>query len=69
MEYKVVPLFRSASPDKELQTIINQNVIDGWEYKNHQYSDKLTPGKEGCFGIGATPDTVTHVGLVVFEKK
>ncbi len=69
MEYKVIPFSRSKTPSESLQSIIQQHATNGWEYVNHQYSDKLTPGKAGCFGIGSQPDFVVHVGMVVFEKK
>lgn len=69
MEYRVIPFPRSKTPADSLQSIISQNAINGWQYANHQYSDKLTPGKAGCFGIGSQPDFVVHVGMVVFVKE
>lgn len=69
MKYKVISFPRSKTPSESLQTIINEHTVNGWRYTNHQYSDKLTPGKAGCFGIGAQPDFVAHVGMVVFEKE
>ncbi|MBG6129409.1 hypothetical protein IWQ47_001288 [Aquimarina sp. EL_43] len=68
MEYKVVHFERSKDVSSELQNIINAQHSQGWEYINHQYSDKLTPGNDGCFGLGKTPDVVTHVGLIIFKK-
>jgi len=68
MQYKVVPFNRAKFPDQALQSIIEENAVDGWKYKNHEYSDKLFPGNNGCFGIGATPNSINHVGFVVFEK-
>lgn len=69
MEYKVISFPRSKTPAESLQVIIKEHAINGWQYSNHQYSDKLTPGKAGCFGIGSQPDFVVHVGMVVFVKK
>lgn len=69
MEYKVIPFPRSKTPSESLNTLIQEHAVNGWEYHNHQYSDKLTPGNSGCFGIGAQPDFVVHVGMVVFTKK
>ncbi|MDT7832033.1 hypothetical protein RQM59_06555 [Flavobacteriaceae bacterium S356] len=69
MKYKVVPFYRAKEVSKELQSIINTNAVDGFKYVNHQYSDKLKPGNIGCFGIGAKPDTIIHVGFVIFQKE
>jgi len=69
MAYKVVPFHLSKNVSSELQSIIDIESVNGYKYVNHQYSDKLKPGSAGCFGFGATPDTIIHVGFVVFEKK
>jgi len=69
MSYKVVPFNYTTSPSMELQSIIDAETVNGYEYVNHEYSDKLHPGSSGCFGIGATADTTVHIGLVVFKKK
>ena len=69
MGYKVIPLPNSKNPPESLKLIIQEHAVNGRAYFNHQYSDKQRPGKAGCFGIGSQPDFVTHVGLVVFEKK
>jgi hypothetical protein len=66
--YKVVPFNPSDNVPRSLQSIIDSESINGWEYVNHQYSDKLKPGSAGCFGIGATSDSTTHIGVVVFKK-
>ena len=68
MKYKIVPFRRVPNPAEDLNRIINENAVDGFEYVNHQYSDKLTPGSAGCFGFGAKPDTIVHVGFVIFGK-
>jgi len=67
--YKVVPFNPSDNVSQSLQSIIDSHSINGWEYVNHQYSDKLKPGSTGCFGLGATPDSIIHIGVVVFKKK
>lgn len=69
MAYKVVPFSQTDNVSSELQRIIDSEAVGGYKYINHQYSDKLRPGKDGCFGIGAEPTTTVHVGFVVFEKK
>jgi hypothetical protein len=68
MSFKVVPFRQTDNVPGDLQRIIDSESASGWKYVSHQYSDKLRPGTAGCFGIGATPDTTTHVGVVVFEK-
>lgn len=69
MAYKVVPFERNLNPSSELQRIIDAEAVGGYKYVNHEYSDKLKPGNIGCFGLGSTPDSVIHVGFVVFEKE
>lgn len=69
MAYKVVPFNRNDNPSSQLQRIIDSEAVGGYKYINHEYSDKLKPGDVGCFGLGATPDTVIHVGFVIFEKE
>lgn len=69
MPYKVVPFNRTGNEVSRLQEIIDTETRSGHKYVNHEYSDKLNPGSAGCFGIGAQPDTIIHVGFVVFETK
>ena len=69
MEYKVVPFNPTNNAvGQELQNIIDKETTNGYKYISHEYSDKLKPGSAGCFGIGASPDVVMHVGFVVFGK-
>lgn len=68
MSYKVVPFEMGPDVAGRLQSIIAQESANGHKYVNHEYSDKLHPGSAGCFGLGAKPDTVNHVGFVIFEK-
>jgi hypothetical protein len=68
MKYKVVPFNLTDNVSNTLQSIIDAESAGGFKYVNHQYSDKLYPGSAGCFGFGSKPDTVVHVGFVVFEK-
>ncbi|MEE9350420.1 MAG: hypothetical protein V3U80_10270 [Flavobacteriaceae bacterium] len=69
MAYKVVPFHDSSDAGSELQSIIDRETVGGYKYINHEYSDKLNPGTDGCFGMGAKPDTTQHIGFVVFENK
>ena len=68
MQYKVIPFPQSKNINQTLQTIIDTEASNGWVYVNHHYHDYLKPGTNGCFGIGAKPDTIWHVGNVVFQK-
>lgn len=68
MNYKVVPFPKSKNIDQALQSIIDHESSQGWEYANHKYEHYLMPGTNGCFGLGAKPDTIWHVGHVVFKK-
>lgn len=68
MQYKVVPFPSSKNINQTLQSIIDSEAVDGWNYVTHQYSHYLMPGSAGCFGIGARPDSIWHVGNVVFQK-
>lgn len=68
MQFKVVPFPHSKDINGTLQHIIDQESASGWKYVNHHHHHYLKPGTSGCFGIGAKPDTIWHVGNVVFEK-
>lgn len=68
MNYKVVPFPQTKAINNDLQSIIDIESDEGWEYINHKYEDYLEPGSSGCFGLGAKPDRVWHVGHVVFKK-
>ncbi len=69
MKYEVVRFNQSKDPQQDLQKIVDDATAKGWVYVNHQYSHYLKPGTSGCFGLGAKPDKVSHVGLVIFEVK
>lgn len=69
MQYKVINFGNSNNPSQALETALKQASESGWIYVNHQYSDKMAGGSAGCFGFGATPPTLTHVGFVIFKKE
>ena len=69
MQYKVIPFPPSKNINQELQSIVNAEAIDGWKYENHIYNNYIYPGTNGCFGFGAKPETMYHVGNVVFSKE
>lgn len=66
MSYKVIPLNPSNNVSVDLENIIETQSASGYKYVNHQYSEKVIPGKAGCFG--PKPATTVHVGFVIFEK-
>ncbi|MEX0997623.1 MAG: hypothetical protein WDZ45_11280 [Flavobacteriaceae bacterium] len=68
MEFKVVPFPKTKDINGDLQAIISAESSSGWEYVNHKYEHYLMPGTSGCFGFNAKPDTIWHVGHVVFKK-
>lgn len=68
MKYKVVQFPSNEDVVGQLQSIIDQETANGYNYISHEYSDKLRPGTSGCFGLGAKPDTVKHIGFIVFQK-
>lgn len=69
MQYKVVPFPQTKNINNDLQTIIDTQSADGWQYVNHKYEDYLRPGTDGCFGLGSRPNQIWHVGHVVFQKQ
>ena len=69
MNYKVVPFPQTRNINDELQSILDLEASEGWEYVNHKYEHYLKPGSAGCFGLGAKPDTIWHIGHVVFKKE
>jgi len=60
---------RTHNINQQLQSIIDTEAVNGWNYAGHNYGDYLQPGSSGCFGIGAKPDSIVHVGNVVFSKE
>jgi hypothetical protein len=68
MQYKVLNFPPSKDPQADLQRTINSEASTGWKYVCHQYNQYSTSGSEGCFGFGAKPGSIIHVGMIVFEK-
>ena len=69
MQYKVINFESCNFVAKELQKLLDKYEEQGYEYVNHEYTDKIIPGRKGFLGIGATKDIVEHVGFVVLRKK
>ncbi len=75
MEYKVLPfnasLKRNGSADdaaRQLQQLIDQQRIQGYEYVGLEEITTNVEGTNGCLGIGAKPGFVVSVSVAVFKK-
>jgi len=53
----------------DLEQLINEHAVDGWEFYNFYTSETLIAGSSGCFGIGAKPSYSVNIGFVVFKRK
>ena len=81
MQFKVIPFVAQISDTggarnvaSQLETLIANEALDGWEYVRLESIETYIEGKEGssgCFGFGATPATaprVTGYSVAVFRK-
>jgi len=75
MEFKVVPFTAQITRNdttttvaKQMQTIIDSNVSEGWEYLRMDSVQTSIAADSGCFGIGAKPGFVTTFNVLVFRK-
>lgn len=74
-QYEVVPFIArieskqgvNAAAD-QLKGLINEYAAKGWRYLQIESIEIHQAGSAGCFGIGATPGTVTRFDMAVFEK-
>ncbi len=76
MNTKVVPFNpvvkgkqTAAKVPAEMEQLINEHAVDGWEFYNFYTSETLIAGSAGCFGIGAKPSYSINVGFVVFKRQ
>lgn len=53
----------------DLEQLISEHAVDGWEFYNFYTSETLRAGSSGCFGIGAKPSYSVNIGFVVFKRK
>lgn len=75
MEYRVVPFSADVRSHQggsdaasDLQSLINSEASDGWEFVDFEQVQTYKAGSSGCFGIGATePETFT-VTMVIFRR-
>ena len=75
MDYKVKPFIAKISGSgnasdvaNQVQTFINQETADGWEFVSCGNIDTEIAGSSGCFGIGAKPSSSTSIMVLVFKK-
>lgn len=75
MEFKIVPFTaRISSGDttaavaSQMQSIINSNLSEGWEYMRMDSVQTNVAGTNGCFGLGAQPGFSTVFNVLVFKK-
>lgn len=75
MNYKVRPFIakvgsKGSSTDvaNQVESFINQETNDGWEFVSCGNIDTQIAGSGGCFGIGATPASTTSTMVLVFKK-
>jgi hypothetical protein len=58
----------SATAAGQLESLINSQAEEGWEYIRLEHVDTYVAGSSGCFGLGATPAQVKSVTMAVFRK-
>jgi hypothetical protein len=75
MEFKIVPFMaqlksggNSGTVASQMQSVIDTNVAQGWEYMQVDSVQTFVEGNKGCFGIGATPGVSTVFNVMVFKK-
>lgn len=75
MKTKVVPFNpvisgkqSSQKVSEDLETLIQEYELDGWNFYNFYTSETMISGSAGCFGLGAKPSYNVNVGFVVFTK-
>jgi hypothetical protein len=75
MDYKVVPFVAkitqqdtTATVAGQLQNLINEFSLQGWEYVRLENVETQVAADNGCFGLGAKPGFNTIFKMVVFKK-
>jgi hypothetical protein len=75
MKYKVVPFTASITSTSgaseaasQLQTLIDRNISEGWEYLRLEHVDTYVAGNNGCLGLGATPPRNISIAMAVFKQ-
>jgi hypothetical protein len=75
MQFKVVPFTAhmvrndtSSTVASQMQTIIDDYVLQGWEYIRMDSVQTFIAADEGCFGFGAKPGFYTTYNVLVFKN-
>lgn len=75
MHYKVIPFVANVGNQQgsmvasnQLEELINQMALDGWEYVGLESVETYIEGNNGCFGLGAVPGRVTSFSMLVFRR-
>lgn len=75
MEYRVIPFTAKIANNEgapaaasQLQTLIDTNAGEGWEYVRLERVETHIAGTEGCFGFGAVPPSNRSVSMAVFRR-
>lgn len=74
MEYKTVGFEPSATGGSSdtvataLETLIDSQVQNGWEFVALENHSTVVPGDAGCFGIGASAPYPKTFSIAVFRK-
>ena len=75
MNYKVKPFIAQVSSKgsttdvaNQVNSFIDQETSDGWEFVSCGNIDTQISGTNGCFGIGVTPGSLTSTMVLVFKK-
>ena len=76
MQYHVVPFTAritqkdtTAEVAKQLETLIQHYAAQGLEYVRLETVQTLVKGSNGCFGLGATPDSMSYFRMAVFVQR
>ncbi len=75
MKFKAVPFtakikrnHTSSTVAVQVQAIIDQYTVEGWEYLRMESVVTSVAGTDGCFGIGAEPRFTTSYQILIFRK-
>jgi hypothetical protein len=75
MNYKVKPFIVKVSNKgnaedaaSQVQSFIDHESKDGWEFVSCGNIDTEIAGTNGCFGFGAKPGSSTSIMMLVFKK-
>ena len=76
MQYKVVPFTAnvsrkesSATVAAQVQSMIDSQLMEGWEYQRMESVETSVAPTGGCFGIGAQPGFSTSIQILIFKRE